>query len=56
MEDPTIGIREEIECLNTIGLDDVSCLRLLRTASIGGILLVTRLYDETGPTTLPPSL
>jgi hypothetical protein len=39
--------------LNTNGLDAASRLHLLRTESIGGILLVTRIYDATGPTTAP---
>jgi hypothetical protein len=52
-ENPTPGIQTEVERLNAPDLDAASRLRLLRTGSVGGILVVTRLYDSTGPTTVP---
>ena len=50
-EDPTSSLQQDATRLNDPILDLETRLRMLRTDTVGGILLVTRLFDEEGPTT-----
>jgi hypothetical protein len=40
--------------LNNLSLDPHSCLNFLHTGSVGGILFVTWLFDETSPAVMEP--
>jgi hypothetical protein len=50
-DDPTSGLQQDAITLNGPTMDMEARLRLLRTGSVGGILLVARLFDVNGPTT-----
>jgi hypothetical protein len=52
-EDPTIGLKEDSKTINDPAMDEKTRLDLLRTGAIGGILLVTRMFDDTGAKTVP---
>jgi hypothetical protein len=48
---PTLS--QDAITLNDPSLDSLSCLNLLCLGSMGTILVVTQLFDETGPITQP---
>ena len=50
-DDPTHSLQQDATSLNDPTLDMEERLCQIRTGNVGGILLVTRLYDNTGPTT-----
>jgi hypothetical protein len=52
-EHPAPIVSQDALALNDPSLDSSSRLLQLRTDSVGGILVVTRLYDDTGPVTEP---
>ena len=52
-EDPSIGLTHDSKAINDPTMDETTRLKLLRTGAIGGILLVTRMFDDTGAATVP---
>jgi hypothetical protein len=52
-EDPLPIVSQDAIDLNDRSLDPLSRLHLLRTGSVGAFLIVTRLFDDTGPVTVP---
>lgn len=55
-DDPTGGLTQDTISLDDLPLDVTAHLTLLCTGSIGGILLVTCLFDANRPTLLNPLL
>jgi hypothetical protein len=51
LDDPTSSLKKDATSLNDQTMNMEDRLSLIRTGNVGGILMVTRLYDHDGPTT-----
>jgi hypothetical protein len=51
LDDPTRSLKKDATSLNDQTMNMEDRLSLIRTGNVGGILMVTRLYDHDGPTT-----